>query len=117
MSGLRSFYQSQLNDEPIGNGKVPTLTDKYEIVEWIAENGNSTIYIAVHRILKTKVILKCYKNTYQAEEYKILSKLIHPGIPRIIDVVSEWSQLRSKARWTDMNSGMNPMRFTIIIKG
>ncbi|MBS7526924.1 protein kinase [Fusibacter paucivorans] len=89
MKGFKAFYRSQL-DEDIENARIPSeMKSKYDLSECIAHTDNSTTYLIVHKVLKTKYVLKIYHSIYQAKEYEFLSKLDHPGIPKIIDIETD----------------------------
>lgn len=89
MSDFKDFYKKQLYEELKNEGVPLDILNKYVFLECIACTDNSSTYKAIHKVLKIKYILKIYNNTYQANEYKILSKLDHWGVPKIIDVVTK----------------------------
>lgn len=87
MSGFKDFYKNELYNQL---GDIPeNILNKYVFLECIKVTENSTTYLIEHKVIKTKNVLKIYKNAHQANEYKILSKYNHSGIPKIFDVIVE----------------------------
>ena len=87
MTGFKDYYKKELYNQL---EEIPeSILSKYAFVECIQTTTNSMPYRIEHKVLKVNYVLKIYKSIHQANEYKILSQYIHPGIPRIYDVLIE----------------------------
>ncbi|GMQ61426.1 protein kinase domain-containing protein [Vallitalea maricola] len=85
MKEFDEFYKKLINDIKIDIPK--DIINKYDILECTASTINSSLYVIRHKTLHKKYIMKIYNDMRQANEYEILAKLDHKGIPQIVDVL------------------------------
>lgn len=72
------------------------LTSTYEIYQKIGEGGGGEVYVAMHKRLQKKVVLKKIKSSVSIKdcriEVDILKNLRHSYLPQVIDFIEIWSQ-------------------------